>query len=183
MLGRRECAKRVVRKLHACTGLVGVAQGLRDRVPGSIADLEQPVARRPAAACEPIAAVRTCELDSELLEPVDRRRRLAREHLDESRVRGLVRAPHDVLGMDLGRVVLAECCLDPALSLRGVARLERRLRREGDARSRTFGRDGCGEAGGTAADHEHVEGGALAHEADPSADPYLCHYQSLSDDC
>ena len=51
----------------------------------------------------------------------------------------------------------------PALSLRGVARLQRRLRREGDTRSRAFGRDGCREAGSTAADHEHVEGGAWAH--------------------
>ena len=56
---------------------------LRDRVAGAVADLEQALARRAAAAREPVAAVLARELDAELLEPVDRGRRLRREHRDE----------------------------------------------------------------------------------------------------
>ena len=50
-----------------------LAQLLGDRVPGAVADLEQALRARAAAAGEPVAAVFTRELDSELLEPVDRR--------------------------------------------------------------------------------------------------------------
>ena len=132
--------------------------------------------RRAAAAGEPVAAVRARELDAELLEPVDRRRRLARQHLDEPRVRGLVRAPHDVLGMDLGRVVLAERRLDAALRLRRVARLERRLRREPDPGAGALGRDGRREPGGAAADHEHVEGAPFRRTRQRVPNSYLCHY-------
>src|SRR5207244_11016647 len=107
--------------------LDGVAQGAGDRVPGPVADLEQAPARRAAAAGEPVAAVFSCELDSELLEPVDRARRLARQHLDEPALGGSVRALPDVLGMLLRRVVLAEGGLDSSLRLGGVARLERSL--------------------------------------------------------
>ena len=106
-----------------------VAERRRDRVPGAVADLEQPLARRAAAAGEPVAAVLARELDAELLEPVDGAGRLGGEHLDEPPVGGLVRALPDVLGVLLGRVVLAERGLDPALRLRRVARLERALRR------------------------------------------------------
>ena len=67
--------------------LPGLAQALRDRVAGAVADLEQALARRAAAAGEAVAAVLARELDAELLEPVDRARRLAGEHLDEARGR------------------------------------------------------------------------------------------------
>ena len=134
-----------------------VAQRLRDRVAGAVADLEQPLARRAAAAREAVAAVLARELDAELLEPVDRGRRLRREHLDEPAVGRLVGRVPDVLGVLLGRVVLAERGLDAALRLGRVARLERSLRRQRDAGARALGGDGGGEAGGAAADHEHVE--------------------------
>ena len=54
--------------------LPGLAQPLRDRMPGAVADLEQPLLRGAAAAREPVAAVLAGELDAELLEPVDRAR-------------------------------------------------------------------------------------------------------------
>ena len=124
---------------------------------GPVADLEQPLPRRSAAAREAVAAVFARELDAELLEPVDRARRLAGQHLDESPVGGLVRAAPDVLRVLLGRVVVAERGLDAALRLRRVAGLDGVLRDEPDARAGPIGRDGGGEAGGAAADHEHVE--------------------------
>ena len=136
---------------------VGVAHGRRDRVAGAVADLQQPLAGRAAAARQPVAAVLARELDPLLLEPVDRRRRLGGEHLGEPAVGRLVRALPDVLGMLLGRVVLAEGRLDPALRLGRVARLERALGHERDPRARPLGGEGCRKAGGAAADHEHVE--------------------------
>jgi hypothetical protein len=88
---------------------------------------------------------------------VDRARRLASQHLDELAVGGLVRALPDVLGVLLGRIVVAERGLDAALRLRRVAGLDRVLRNEPDTRAGPLGRHcGC-EAGGAAADHEHVE--------------------------
>jgi hypothetical protein len=125
--------------------LDAVAQRGRDCVAGPVADLEQAFARRAAAAREPVAAVLTRELDAELLEPVDRRRRLARQHVDETPVRGLVRAPPDVLRMLLRRVVVAERGLNAALRLRGVARLERSFRRERDPGAGALRRYGGGE--------------------------------------
>ena len=59
--------------------------------------------------------------------------------------------------VQLGRVVLADGGLDAALRLRGVAGLDAALRRERDARAGPLGGDGGGEAGGPAAEHEHVE--------------------------
>ena len=119
--------------------------------------------RRAAAACQAVAAVLARELDPELLEPVDRRRRLRGEHLDELAVGRLVRrAPH-VFRVELGRVVVAERRLDAALRLRRVARLERALGRERDARAGALGRDGGREPRGAAPDHEHVEVGRLRH--------------------
>ena len=141
-----------------------LAQRFRDGVTGAIADLQEPLPARASTACETIAAVRARELDTAFLEPVDRGRCLRGEDLDETRVRGLVRALHHVASVDLGRVVLSERCLDAALGLRGVARLERRLRREGYTCARSFGRDGRGEARGAAADDEHVVGLAGGHE-------------------
>ena len=142
-----------------------LAQRLRDRVAGAVADLEQALARRAAAAREAVAAVLARELDAELLEPVDRRRRLRREH----RRRGCRSA---VSWLDFqtssaccsGESSLAERRLDPALRLRGVARLERSLGRERDARAGPLGGDGGRETGGAAADHEHVEGRGRGHD-------------------
>ena len=135
-----------------------MAQPGGDRVARAVADLEEALRRRAAAAREPVAAVLLArELDAELLEPRDRVGRLGREDVDELRVRGLVRAAEDVGGVLLGRVVGPDGGLDAALRLRGVARLDRALRREADARAGALSGDGGGEARGSAADHEHVE--------------------------
>ena len=129
----------------------------------AVADLQQALAGRAAAAGEPVAAVLPRELDALLFEPVDRARRLAGEHVDEVPVRGLVRTLPDVLGVLLGRVVVAERGLDPALRLRRVARLERALGHEPDAGTRALGGDRRREARGAAPDHEHVEVKPLGH--------------------
>src|SRR5439155_20338468 len=125
-------------------------------MPRAVADLEEALARRAAAARDPVPAVLTRELDAELLEPVDRRRRLRGEDRGELHVRGLVRAGPDVGRMLLGRVVLAEGRLDAALRLRRVARLQRGLRSQRDARPGPLGGDGGGETRGPAADPGHV---------------------------
>ncbi len=62
----------------------------RDRMPRPVAHLEETLAGRAAAAGEPVAAVLARERDSELLEPGNRRRRLGRQHLDQSLVGRLV---------------------------------------------------------------------------------------------
>src|SRR5262249_1429208 len=128
---------------------------------------------------EPVATVRARELDAELFEPVDRRWRFGRQHLDEARIRGVVRAAHDVLRVYRRRVVRAEGSLDAALRLRGVARLQGRLRGDGDPRPRLNGRRPGGEARGTAPDDEHVERRVAPHGPDRTAHPYICHYSGL----
>ena len=90
VLAACELCKRALRKERHASGLDRVAQGARDRKARAVADLEQTLARRSAAAGEPIAAVFSRELDAELLEPVDRGGRLGGEHLDEPQVCGLV---------------------------------------------------------------------------------------------
>ena len=143
----RELVQRRVEEAGAARGLPRLAQLLRDRVAGAVADLEEALRARAAAAGEAVAAVRVArELDAELLEPVDRGLRVAGEHLDELAVGGLVRGAEDVVGVLLGRVVVAERGLDPALRLGGVVRLERALGRERDPRAGALGRDGGGEA-------------------------------------
>src|SRR5213592_1661043 len=97
---------------------------------GAVSDLKQSFPRSAPAPREPVAAVLSCELNAELFEPVDRTQGLTCQHLDEPAVGGLVRALPDVLGVLLGRVVVAEGGLDPALGLGGVARLERPLGHE-----------------------------------------------------
>jgi hypothetical protein len=154
---RDELGERRLRKDLDLGRLDPLAQRLRDRVAGAVAHLEQSLLRRTAAAGEPVAAVFARELDAVLLEPVDRGRCLAGQHLDEPAVGGLVRALPDVLGVLLRRIVFTEGGLDPALGLRGVARLDRVLRDERHSGSGALGRDGCGKAGSAAADHEHVE--------------------------
>jgi hypothetical protein len=139
--------------------LDGIAERRRDRMAGAVADLQQALARRAAAAGEAVAAVLARELDAELLEPVDRIGCLGREDLDQLPVRGLVRGVPDVLRVLLGRVVAAEGGLDAALRLRRVAGLERALRREPDARAGADGGDGGREPRGAAPDHEHVKRG------------------------
>jgi hypothetical protein len=163
VLARLEARERAVRKERAAAGLERVTQGLRDRMAGAVAHLEKALARRAAAAREPVAAVLPRELDAELLEPVDRALRVARQDLDELHVCGLVGALEDVGGVLLGRVVVAERRLDATLRLRRVAGLDRALRRKRDARAGTFGGHRRREPGGPAADHEHVEGGRFRH--------------------
>ena len=121
-------------------------------------------ARRAAAAREAVAAVLARELDAELLEPVDRRlapRRSAPR-----------RAAWSAVSCD-ERQTSSACCSGessspnaawmPPCAFDGVVRLQRALRRERDAGAGALGGDGGGEAGGAAADHEHVEGGRSAH--------------------
>src|SRR5206468_12347645 len=130
VLARLECGEGALRvdgdAYHPC----GVPEGGRDRVAGAVADLEPAPRRRAAAAGEPVAAVLLRERDPELLEPVDRRRGLARQQLDEPQVRRLVARAPDVLRVPSGRVVLAERGLDAALRLRGVTGLDRALGRD-----------------------------------------------------
>jgi hypothetical protein len=125
--------------------------------------LEETLAARAAAAGEPIAAVLPGELDAVFLEPVDRVGSLRGENSDEAHIGGLVGALPDVLGVQLGRVVVAKSRLDPALSLRGVAGLERALGRERDSSPGTFGGNGGSQAGSAAADDKHVEMSRFHH--------------------
>ncbi len=130
---------------------------------GSVPDLKESLGARAAALGEAVAAVGVArELDAELLEPVDRGLRVAGQDVDQAPVGGVVRRAEDVVGVLLGRVVGAEARLDAALRLRGVVRLQRALGRERDACAGALGGDGGGEPGGSAADHEHVEGAAVA---------------------
>ena len=151
-----------------CPSLERLAQSLRDRVAGAVADLQQALARRAAAAGEAVAAVLARELDAELLEPVDRGRRFGGEDLDQPPVGGLVGRLPDVLRVLLGRVVVTERRLDAALRLGRVAGLQRAFRRQRDACACALGRDGGGEARGAAADHEHVEGASPPRPSDPT---------------
>src|SRR5205823_2944848 len=154
----RELMERRVREARAVAALPGFAQLLRDRVAGTVADLQETLRARAAAAGEPVAAVLVArELDAELLEPVDCGAGIARQDVDEGLVGRLVRGLPDVGRMLVGRVVVAERGLDPALGFRGVVRLQRALGREADARAGAVGGNGRGEPGGAAADHEHVE--------------------------
>ena len=152
----------MVRERLAAPRLERLAQRLRDRVARPVADLEQPLARGAAAAREAIAAVLPRERAAQLLEPVDRRRRLAREHLDERRLRGLVGGAHHVLGVELGEssspnaAWIPPCAFDELFACRVVFVATR------DTRARALRRDGGGEARGAAADHEHVDEGAFA---------------------
>ena len=147
----------VMRKSRAARGLEGLSKGARDRKSGPVANLEQASAARSAAARETVAAVLARELDAVLLEPVDRVRRLGRQDADQVAVGGLVRAPPDVLRVKVGRVVVAESCLDASLGFGRIAGLESALGRKGDAGAGPFGRDGGRKPGGTAPDYEHVE--------------------------
>src|SRR4051794_32558572 len=67
-------------------GRARVPDPLVDRWPRGAAARERPFPRRPAAACEPVAAVLAGELDPELLEPGDRSRGLAGQQLHEPAV-------------------------------------------------------------------------------------------------
>ena len=157
VLRRLELAERRLRERRDAGALGRLPQCRRDRVAGSVPDLEESLARRAAAAREPVAAVLARELDTLLLEPVDRLRRLRRQDLDEPPVGGLVRALPDVFGVDLGRVVVGERSLDAALRLRGVRRLEGSLRRDRHPSAGGMGAHGRGEAGGSRADDEDVD--------------------------
>src|ERR1043165_5570792 len=129
----------------------------------AIADLEQTLARRAAAAGEAIPAVLAGELDAVLLEPGGGSGSLAGQPLDEPAVGGLVRALPDVFRVLFGGVVVAERSLDPSLRLRRVAGLERSFGHERDARIGLLGGDGSRETGGAASDHEHVDCEPFAH--------------------
>src|SRR5207248_6414349 len=89
-VGRLELAERRVREAGPGAALPRLAQLFGDGVARAVADLEEALAGRTAAAGEPVAAVLTGELDPELLEPGDRSRRLDGQHLDEPRLGGVV---------------------------------------------------------------------------------------------
>ena len=135
-------------------------------MPRAVAHLQEALPRGAPAARESVAPVLARELDPELLEPVDRARRLACQNLDELAVRGFVRALPDIFGVLCGRVVLAESGLNPALGLGRVAGLEGAFRDERDACSLALGGDGRGQSGGSAPDHEHVENLGGGHRGD-----------------
>ena len=163
-LGGLERAKRRLRQHLGGAGLDALTQRLRDREPRAVAHLEQPLARRAAAARQAVAAVLLAELDALLLEPGDRSRGLLREDADEPEVGRLVRRGPDVLRVLLRGVVVADGGLDAALRLGRVRRGERTLRRERDARAGALGRNGRGKAGGAASDDEHVYLEFLGHD-------------------
>ena len=131
--GRLERVQPVVGEHGAVPCFEPLAQRLGDRVAGSVSHLEQAPPRGAAAAGQAVTAVLPRERTTELLEPGDRGGGLRGEHFHEVGVGRVVRRPHHVLRMDLRRVVLPERRLDPALRLRGVVRLERRLRGHRDA--------------------------------------------------
>ena len=159
-----------MRERLAARGLERLTQGLRDRVAGPVADLEQPSTAGAAAAGEPVTAVLAGEGAAALLQPGDRGRRLGGQHLHEAWVGRVVRGAHHVLGVELGRVVLPDGGLDAPLGLGGVVRLERRLRRDRDTCPGAVGGHGGGEPARAAADHEHVDESAVRHGADPTND-------------
>ena len=100
--------QRRLREGSAGPGLERILESHRDREAGAVTDLEQPLSRGPSALSDAVAAVLPCELDAELLEPVNGSRSLGGQHLDELSVRRLVRAAPHVLCVLLGRVVLSE---------------------------------------------------------------------------
>ena len=162
-VGSRRCQRRL-REGERGRGLDGAAQRGRDGKARAIADLEEALAAGAAASRQTVAAVRPGELDAVLLEPVDRAGGLGGEDSGELHVGRLVRAPPHILGVDLGRVVLAEGRLDPALGLGRVAGLDRALRSQRHAGAGALGGKGGREPGGAASDHEHVDGDGLAHD-------------------
>ena len=143
---------------RAGAALPRLAQRLGDRVAGAVADLQQPLRDRAAAAREPVAAVLARELDAELLEPADRA--TGASPVSTSTSRGSAVSCEE-------RSTSSACCsgessgaergLDAALRLGGVVGLQRALRRERDAGAGALGGDSRSEAGGAAPDHEHVE--------------------------
>ena len=88
--GDLRVGERAVREECAAARLEGVAERLRDRMAGAVADLEQALRAGAAAAGEPVAPVLPRELDAELLEPVDRATGVAGEDLDEPQVGAVV---------------------------------------------------------------------------------------------
>src|SRR5581483_7510512 len=110
-----ELAERRVREDGDLRRLDHLPTRLRDRVARPVADLQEALRRSAAAAGQTVAAVLLREGDAELFEPVDRRGRFGRQHLDEPQVGRLVRAAPDVLRVALRRVLLAERGLDAAL--------------------------------------------------------------------
>ena len=138
--------------------LEGLAQRLRDRVPGAVADLEQPVPRGAAAAGEPVAAVRARERDAVLLEPVDRARRVAGQRLAPAPCpRSRASCARRRLACGPASRPAPSAAWMPPCAFEELFGLQRRLRRDGHARARPLRGHGGGEAGGPAADHEHVE--------------------------
>jgi hypothetical protein len=145
-------------------GQHGLPERSGDGKPGAVADLEQPLSARPAAAREAVAAVLARELDSVFLQPPDRLGSLGGEDLGQVHVGRLMRAAPHVSSVQLGRVVLAESRLDAALGLGGVGGLEGALGDEPDASAGALGRDRGREPRSSASDHEDVEGDVRRHD-------------------
>ena len=162
--GRLERSERMVREARGAAGLVGVAERLRDRVPGAVADLEQPLARGAAAARKPVAAVLARERAAELLQPVDRGLRVAGRGVSTSR--GFAVSCDERItssACSSGESSSPKAAWIPPWAFDGVVGLDRALGRERDPGSCPLGGDGSREPGGAAADHEHVESGLGLH--------------------
>ena len=68
-----------------------------------------------------------------------------------------MRGAPDVLGVQLGGVVVPERGLDAALGFGRVTGLQRPLGGKRDPRAGALGRERGGETRGAAPDHEHIE--------------------------
>ena len=150
--------QRRVREARAGARLPGLAQALRDRVAGAVADLEQPLARSRRRSGR--GGSRRCSRVNST--PSSSSQWIARgaSPVSTSTSRRSAVSCEE-------RQTSSACCSGessspnaawmPPCAFDGVVRLQRALGRERDARAGALGGDGGGEAGGAAADHEHVE--------------------------
>ena len=143
-----------------------LAQRLRDREARPVADLEQALARRAAAARQPVAAVLARELDAVLLEPVDRARRLRGEDLDELAVRpsraSSARRPRRGCS---GESSSPKAAWMPPCALAELQDWSDALGRERTRAPARSAETAAASPEAPAADHEHVKGELAAHGA------------------
>ena len=116
-----------------------------------------------------------------LLEPVDRGRSLARQHLDE-----LGFAVSCELRMTSSAWISGESSSPNAAWIPPWAFAELHacsvvFVASADAGAGALGGNGGRETRRAAADHEHVEGGAGSHDRNATRSAYLCHYNALSE--
>ena len=115
-------------------------------------------ARRAAAAGEAVAAVLARERDAELLEPVDRGRRLARERPRRGAGRrSRASSSRRPAACCSGESSSPKAAWMPPCALAELQAWSEPFVASADAGAGALGRDRGGQAGGAAADHEHVE--------------------------